>query len=71
MGAGTPCGRCRWGLRYSSLWGHETSEGCAMVVLPLGPSPEACEGCADTGAGKPSVRWLGLSVELPVGPRIV
>eukprot|EP00959_Pyramimonas_sp_CCMP1952_P201610 4216176-Pyramimonas_sp.AAC.1 len=49
------CGLCHWGLRWSSLWGHEPCDGCAemrggprMRSVPLGPS-----------------------VELPVGPRTV
>eukprot|EP00959_Pyramimonas_sp_CCMP1952_P423948 8880259-Pyramimonas_sp.AAC.1 len=29
MCLGEACGRGRWGLRWSSLWGHETREGCA------------------------------------------
>ena len=27
MSGGTPCGPCRWGLRWGSLWGHEPCEG--------------------------------------------
>ena len=27
--AGTPCELRHWDLRWSSLWGHETCEGCA------------------------------------------
>eukprot|EP00959_Pyramimonas_sp_CCMP1952_P255242 5331150-Pyramimonas_sp.AAC.1 len=26
-GACAPCGLCRWGLRWVSVWSHETSEG--------------------------------------------
>ena len=28
---GAACGPCHWGLRWSSLWCHETCEGCAKV----------------------------------------
>eukprot|EP00959_Pyramimonas_sp_CCMP1952_P375600 7866499-Pyramimonas_sp.AAC.1 len=31
MGCAPPCGLCRWGLRWSSLWGHEPPEGCAKI----------------------------------------
>ena len=31
LGGGDACGRQHWGLRWSSLWGHETCEGCAEV----------------------------------------
>eukprot|EP00959_Pyramimonas_sp_CCMP1952_P046913 979550-Pyramimonas_sp.AAC.1 len=63
MGAVVPCERCRWGLRRSSLWGHETCEGraefcaaapCQHCCLALRWSSlwghETCEGCAEMGA---------------------
>ena len=28
---GPPCGRSHLGLRWGSLWGHKTSEGCARM----------------------------------------
>merc|ERR1712147_225645 len=31
MGVRDACGRQPWGLRLSSLWGHETCEGCAEL----------------------------------------
>eukprot|EP00959_Pyramimonas_sp_CCMP1952_P308195 6450058-Pyramimonas_sp.AAC.1 len=47
IGAVVPCDRCRWGPRWSSLWGHETRDGVcrnlrggALPALPLGPSVE-------------------------------
>eukprot|EP00959_Pyramimonas_sp_CCMP1952_P435552 9120399-Pyramimonas_sp.AAC.1 len=36
MNAAVPCGRCHLGLRWRSLWGHETCEGCAELgAVPL------------------------------------
>eukprot|EP00959_Pyramimonas_sp_CCMP1952_P329203 6892157-Pyramimonas_sp.AAC.1 len=29
MGVGDACERWHWGLRWSSLWGHEACDGCA------------------------------------------
>eukprot|EP00959_Pyramimonas_sp_CCMP1952_P206074 4309267-Pyramimonas_sp.AAC.1 len=51
-----PCEPCHWGLRWGSVWGHETCEGCAEVGAAA-----PCEPC----------RWGGPSVELPVRPRNV
>ena len=31
LGEGTACDPPQWGLRRSSLWGHETCEGCAEI----------------------------------------
>ena len=31
MGVGDACGRSHWDFRWSSLWGHETCEGCAEL----------------------------------------
>ena len=63
MGGGNACEHRRWGLRWSSLWGHETCEGCAELGavgacershLGLRWSSlwghETCEGCAEMGA---------------------
>eukprot|EP00959_Pyramimonas_sp_CCMP1952_P384138 8050531-Pyramimonas_sp.AAC.1 len=30
-GRGDACGPCNWGLRWSSLWGHDPREGYAKV----------------------------------------
>ena len=30
-GRGAACEVCHWDLRWSSLWGHETCEGCAKA----------------------------------------
>eukprot|EP00959_Pyramimonas_sp_CCMP1952_P036072 754806-Pyramimonas_sp.AAC.1 len=44
MWDGTACGRCHWGLRWSTLWDHVTREefaeigGNRMRTQPLGPS---------------------------------
>ena len=58
------CELRRWGIRWSSLWGHETCEGCAQSGVadasgrwhcglrwsfPWGH--ETCAGCADMGGG--------------------
>eukprot|EP00959_Pyramimonas_sp_CCMP1952_P333228 6977546-Pyramimonas_sp.AAC.1 len=46
-GAGTPCGLCHWGLRWSSsLRGNETCEGCARIV-----------GADDCGHRQWGLRW--------------
>ena len=84
MGGADACEHPHWGLRWSSLWGHEPSEWCAK----MGRSPHAnpatgAFGGAPYGAtnrvrGAP--KWggaamrtlpLGPSVEPPMGPRKV
>merc|ERR1712190_669993 len=61
-----PCGLRHWDLRWSSLWGHETCEGCAKMGprMPCGLrhwdlrwsslwGHETCEGCAKMGPRMP------------------
>ena len=83
MRGGNSCEHGPWGIRGSSLWGHEPCDGVwrhgrgdAMRALPLGPS-------VDYGATKrvrvvatwrgDAMRALpfGPSVEFPMGPRSV
>ena len=33
MDAVVACDPCHWGLRWGSLWGHDTGEGCAAMPL--------------------------------------
>ena len=67
MGVADACGRWNWGLRWNSLWGHETCEGraemgvrgaCGRLHWGLRWSSlwghETCEGCAEMG-----MRWAG------------
>ena len=58
-----PCELSYWGIGWSSLWGHETCEGCAELgvgdacgrrhwslrLSSLG-GHATCEGCAELGA---------------------
>eukprot|EP00959_Pyramimonas_sp_CCMP1952_P087887 1838995-Pyramimonas_sp.AAC.1 len=37
---GDACERCHWGVQWSSLWGHETCCGCAVMG-----GGDACERC--------------------------
>eukprot|EP00959_Pyramimonas_sp_CCMP1952_P248923 5203662-Pyramimonas_sp.AAC.1 len=37
---GAACQFCHWGLRWSSLWGHETCQGCGDMG-----GADACEPC--------------------------
>ena len=71
MGVRDACGLRHWDLRWSSLWGHETSEGCAEMGVEdacgrwhLGLrwsslwGHETCEGCAEMGVrGVPKWVW--------------
>eukprot|EP00959_Pyramimonas_sp_CCMP1952_P029971 628772-Pyramimonas_sp.AAC.1 len=50
-----PCEHRHWSLRWSSLWGHDTCEGCAEIG-----GGDACEH-----------RHWGLRWSPPVGPRSV
>ena len=81
---GDACGPFHWRLRWSSLWGHVTCEGCAESGLGTHARPAACDfGGAPYGArkrvcGLPKWVWgrtrglpLGRSVELPMRPRNV
>ena len=78
-GAVAPCELSHWGLRWSSLWGHETCEGCAEMGrwrhanFPTGAFGGAPYGATKRVRGVP--KWgeaamrtlpLGLSVELPL-----
>ena len=78
------CGPCHWGLRWSSLWGHETCEGCAKVEggrharSATGAFGGAPCGVTKRVRGVPKSGWNrmrtlppGPSVELPMGPRTV
>ena len=78
------CGPCHWGLRWSSLWGYETCEGCAKVDpnTHAGPATGAfggapygatkrVRGVPKWGGGGMRTLPLGPSVELPMGPRTV
>ena len=33
MGGATPYERAQWDLGWSSLWGHETFEGCGILGI--------------------------------------
>ena len=35
MGVGDACGRSHWGLRWSSLWGHDPCEGRADIAMTM------------------------------------
>eukprot|EP00959_Pyramimonas_sp_CCMP1952_P358960 7516490-Pyramimonas_sp.AAC.1 len=77
MCGGDACELCHWVFRWSFPWGHRACEVCADMG-----GGDACElrqwdfgwgsrwghgardGCAEIGGGP-----LGLSVELPMGPR--
>eukprot|EP00959_Pyramimonas_sp_CCMP1952_P099826 2087329-Pyramimonas_sp.AAC.1 len=66
-GRGAACEPCHLGLRWSSLWGHKTCEGCVgmgmrwargrMCSLPLGPSLRGHETCE--GSTAMDMRWAG------------
>eukprot|EP00959_Pyramimonas_sp_CCMP1952_P056998 1190025-Pyramimonas_sp.AAC.1 len=45
MGVGDACGRWYWGLRWDSLWGHETREGCAD--MGFGAHVDGSSGASD------------------------
>jgi len=74
LGGGTACGPCHWGLRRSSLWGHET---LYWVWESHADTAIGAFGGAPYGATKRCTGWgnrmrtllLGPSVELLVGPR--
>ena len=46
LGVRDACGHTHWDLRWSSLWGHETCEGCSdmEVELHADPAPGAFGG---------------------------
>eukprot|EP00959_Pyramimonas_sp_CCMP1952_P334738 7009860-Pyramimonas_sp.AAC.1 len=44
VGAAMSCERSQWGLRWSSLWGYETCEGCTEMGAVW------CHASAATGA---------------------
>ena len=39
LGVADACGHLHWGPRWSSLWGHETCEGCAEMRVELHADP--------------------------------
>eukprot|EP00959_Pyramimonas_sp_CCMP1952_P302696 6333746-Pyramimonas_sp.AAC.1 len=53
MGVADACGRCHWGVGWSSLWGHETCEECAEIGVT-----GACGRCHG-GLGRILGRTLG------------
>ena len=80
----SPCRRSHWGLRWSSLWGHETCEGCARrgpnhhadaATGAFGGAPygatERVRGAPKWGGGGMRALPLGPSVELPMVSRNV
>ena len=53
LGGGDACEFRHWDRRWSSLWGHETREGCAeMGVVSNTPAPTGALGGAPYGATK-------------------
>eukprot|EP00959_Pyramimonas_sp_CCMP1952_P007208 151040-Pyramimonas_sp.AAC.1 len=80
MEDGTACGRCPWGLRWISLWAHDTRTGCTEIEcgtacgrchwVELRVEPRhVCRVHRDWGCMRALL--LRPSVELPVGPRNV
>merc|ERR1712153_238645 len=82
LGVGDACGRQHWGLRWSSLWGHETLHwvgethaNCATGTFGGAPygATQRCTGwgkrmrCRHADCAAP----LGPSLELPMGLRNV
>ena len=74
--------RCEYRIRWNSLWGHETCEGCAEMgrrchanfpIGALGGAPfgatKRVRGVPKWGGGAMRTFPLGPSVELPMGPR--
>ena len=52
-GRGAACERTHWGLRWSSLWGRETREGCTeMELVSNTPAPTDAVGGTPYGATK-------------------
>merc|ERR1712091_640988 len=74
LGGGDACGHPHLGLRWSSLWGHET---LSWVGDTHADTPTGAFGGAPYGATKRCPGWgrrmwtppLGPSVELTMGPR--
>ena len=75
MGVGDACGRQHWGLRWSSLWGHETCEGWAKVgvVTYAIPASGALGGAPYEATkrmrGGPKWAWSPMRF-LPLGPSV-
>eukprot|EP00959_Pyramimonas_sp_CCMP1952_P066940 1397700-Pyramimonas_sp.AAC.1 len=67
MGEGTACDLCHWGLRCSSLYGHEA---CAYEGLAWPPRLLHYSG-EETICSRECHVVATLSVELPMGPRSV
>eukprot|EP00959_Pyramimonas_sp_CCMP1952_P225339 4712626-Pyramimonas_sp.AAC.1 len=63
MGGGTTCGRCHWGLRWSSVWGHGACEWCTRMEVELhagaatGAFGGAPLGTTKHARGAPKWRW--------------
>ena len=81
-GAVVLCGPSRWGLRWSSLWGHEPRQGCAKMGRRCHADPLAgafggapywatnrVSGVPKWGGGAMRTFPPGPSVELLMGPR--
>ena len=78
LGVADACGHPHWGLRWSSLWGHETLYWVwrTHAGTPTGAFGEAPDGATVLVRGVPTgggaamrTLPLGPSVELPMGPR--
>ena len=73
--AGSARGHCHWGLRRSSLWGHEPCEGCGDMDMRKAVAKrgarEAGEEEGEERRGRMRTWPRGRSVELPMGPRTV
>ena len=70
---GNACGPCHWGLQWSTLWGHETCEGCPEMEVELHADPATgAFGGAPYGAtkrvrGALKLRWNCMRT-LPMRP---
>eukprot|EP00959_Pyramimonas_sp_CCMP1952_P302350 6326346-Pyramimonas_sp.AAC.1 len=73
MGEVVPYEPCRWGLRWSSLWGHGTCEGCAEIWRWHHANPAAWafggapNGATERARGAP--KWDGAAMRtMPLEP---
>ena len=84
MGAVGACERSHLGLRWSSLWGHETCEGVPKwvrwahanaAIWAFGGAPygatKRVRGVPKGAGGRMRALQLGPSLEIPMGPRNV
>ena len=82
LGAGGACEFRNWDLRWSSLWGHETREGCAKMGAvthanaatgTLGGAPyeatKRVRGVPKLVRPRMQPQPQGHSAEIPMGPR--